>query len=135
MVGSMDLEPLATAAINRVTGARIAWLTTLRQDGSPHTTPVWFVYSERLVWVVSAIKNVKVRNVRNDPRVSVAIDGSANAPLVAQGTTELVPVQQVDGTITSAFAGKYNGWNITDESPDGERVVLKIKPDRWLLSG
>ncbi|MEU7754973.1 pyridoxamine 5'-phosphate oxidase family protein [Micromonospora sp. NPDC049171] len=27
------------------------WLCTLRRDGSPHLTPVWFVYADETWWI------------------------------------------------------------------------------------
>jgi len=126
----MNADPLAPAAVDRVSDSKVGWLTTIRPDGSPHTTPVWFVFRDPTIAIVSAASNVKVRNIRGDSRVSIAIDGSAAAPLVAQGTAELAPMT---GAHERAFSEKYDGWNIADESVDGPRVVVEVRVDRWLL--
>ncbi|MFF0376398.1 pyridoxamine 5'-phosphate oxidase family protein [Actinoplanes missouriensis] len=39
----------------------VAWLCRLRRDGSPHQTPIWFVFHGATLWIRSAEKNRKVR--------------------------------------------------------------------------
>jgi len=128
-------SPLSAAALRRIDEADVAWLTTLRPDGSPHTTPVWFVFDGEVISVATAARNAKVRNLRGDPRVGVAIDGTAAAPLVAQGVASASPLGETLAGIAEAFARKYDGWDIRDESVDGERVLVKIRVERWLLRG
>ncbi|MFK4243131.1 TIGR03618 family F420-dependent PPOX class oxidoreductase [Micromonospora chokoriensis] len=110
------------------------WLCTLRRDGSPHLTPVWFVYVAGTWWIGCDGRSVKVRNVTADPRVSLALEGG-NAPVVAEGTARV----HRDGfpkTVVEAFAGKYDGWDVGRQvSPGGERVLLEIPVRRWLLAG
>jgi hypothetical protein len=146
----MVVPPITASASDRVNRSRVAWLTTLRSDGSPHTTPVWFVYIGGALWVASGQRNVKVRNVRNHHRVSFAIDGSADAPLVAEGTVEVIELVDpnaladvgvdvdvslgVDVAVTNAFREKYDGWDIHDATVDGPRTLLRIYIARWLLA-
>jgi PPOX class probable F420-dependent enzyme len=124
-----------SADASRLSESRIGWLTTLRPDGSPHTTPVWFVFDGKAIWIATGRRNVKAANVRADPRVSIAIDGSADAPLVAEGSAELMDVAVIDRVVVAAFAEKYDGWDIGDEAVDGARVVVKVIVSRWLLAG
>jgi PPOX class probable F420-dependent enzyme len=116
-------------------GKSCAWLTTPRPDGSPHTTPVWFVLHNDTFWVASSARNVKVRSLDTDSRVAVAIDGSGSEPQVAQVRAfvheDIAPFTHV----VSFLAEKYRGWNVADESVDGRRVLIEISVDRWLLGG
>jgi PPOX class probable F420-dependent enzyme len=130
-----DLPPLSDESARRVSEADVAWLTTLRPDGSPHTTPVWFVFDGSVISVATAARNAKVRNLRGDPRVSLAVDGSAAAPLVAQGSAALVAVGEASAGTVAAFAAKYDGWDIRDAFVDGERMLVTIRVERWLLTG
>lgn len=111
------------------------WLTTLRSDGSPHTTPVWFVVHHHAIWVASAATNVKVRNLAADSRVSFAIDGSGAYPQVAQGRALIHRDVTSFPNAVSLFAQKYRGWNVADPTTDGQRVLLEISVDRWLMGG
>src|SRR5437879_13393881 len=53
-------------------------LATLMKDGSPQVTPVWVDYEGKFVRFNSAKGRVKDKNVRRDPRVSIAIQDPAN---------------------------------------------------------
>ena len=48
-------------------------LSTLMPDGSPQTNPVWVDYQNGELWVNSAVGRLKDRNIKRDPRVSVAV--------------------------------------------------------------
>lgn len=127
---TVDRELLA-----RLERERSVWMCTLRPDGSPHVTPVWFVYSEARWWVGSAERNRKVRNLARDPRVSLALE-DGRAPAVAEGRARL----HRDGfpaEIVAAFASKYQGWDITapEGGAAGARVLVEIPVTRWLLEG
>ena len=126
---------LSEAATRSLEERLIAWFTTLRSDGSPHTTPAWFIFDENFIWIASGQRNRKVANIFGDPRVSIAIDGSASSPLVAQGRAAIISMADVPQTVLDGLARKYDGWDARDNSIDGERVLLKISIDRWLLGG
>ncbi|MEU7654137.1 pyridoxamine 5'-phosphate oxidase family protein [Micromonospora taraxaci] len=130
-------EPLATPPTDvqtRLARESNVWLCTLRRDGSPHLTPVWFVYVAGTWWIGCDGRSVKVRNVTADPRVSLALEGG-NAPVVAEGIAR-VHRAGFPNTVVEAFAGKYDGWDVGRQvSPGGERVLLEIPVRRWLLAG
>ncbi|WP_410662700.1 pyridoxamine 5'-phosphate oxidase family protein [Amycolatopsis sp. lyj-84] len=120
--------------IERLARERNVWLCTLRRDGSPHVTPVWFVYLDGVFWIGSGERNVKVRNVDNDPRVSLALE-DGDAPAVAEG---LARVHRGDlrEDVLEALAAKYDGWAAGREiEPFGARVLIEVPVKRWLLEG
>lgn len=119
---------------DRMKAERNVWLCTLRVDGSPHITPVWFVYLDDTFWISSGERNVKVGNVVNDPRVSLALQ-DGDHPVVAEGR-----VRTHRGTlredVLTAIAAKYDGWDAAAEiEPFGPRVLLEMPVSRWLLKG
>ncbi len=105
----------------------------MRPDGSPHTVPVWFGHDESGFWVASSPTSRKFANMTQNDQVSLAIDGSAATPLVAQARAEVVgdPAQQP--RVVTAFARKYGGFDITAESYAGSPVLLRLVFSRWLL--
>ncbi|WP_340686144.1 pyridoxamine 5'-phosphate oxidase family protein [Amycolatopsis coloradensis] len=120
--------------IERLARERNAWLCTLRADGSPHVTPVWFVYLDDVFWIGSGERNVKVRNVGNDPRVSLALE-DGDAPVVAEGLARLHG-GALREDVLAALAAKYDGWAAGEEiEPFGARVLLEVPVKRWLLAG
>jgi len=127
-------EELDEQVVERLRHEWHAWLCTLRPDGSPHVSPVWFVFHEATLWVGSSVRNKKVRNLARDPRVSVALEGGA-APVVAEGLATIHHGDFPTG-IVEMFASKYDGWDVTALYPrEGARVLLQIPVARWLLAG
>lgn len=52
---------------------RVLWLGTVDEAGRPHLVPTWFSWDGDSLWVWSKPNAVKVRNVRHEPRVTVAL--------------------------------------------------------------
>ncbi|MCC2313281.1 TIGR03618 family F420-dependent PPOX class oxidoreductase [Cellulomonas xiejunii] len=109
------------------------WLTTLRPDGSPHVTPVWFLLDGDTFWIASSTVNVKVANMERDPRVAIAVDGSGSRPVVAEGHAYVDRDIHAHAPLLARFAAKYDGWDAADERQDGPRVMVEVRVDRWLL--
>jgi len=54
----------------------IIWLTTVRSDGQPQTSPVWFVWDGTSFLIYSMPSSQKVPNIGGNPRVSLNLDGN-----------------------------------------------------------
>lgn len=55
-------------------GTRTGKLGTVRADGSPHVTPVWFLLDGNELVFNTAAASVKGRNLTADGRVTVCVD-------------------------------------------------------------
>lgn len=51
----------------------IAFIATVKRDGMPHVTPVWYLYDGDRLLVAASTDSVKVRNVSGNPRASLSI--------------------------------------------------------------
>ncbi len=129
----MPRQP-SDAARAVLAAAPIAWLTVNRRGGSPHVTPVWFVFDVDRFWIATARRNRKVALLAADDHVSLAIDGSGARPLVAEGRALLHPPDARQETIRRALQQKYDGWDPFDDSDDGERLIVEVPVVRWLLT-
>lgn len=111
------------------------WMTTLRRrDGSPHVTPMWFVYRSDRWWLSAPASSVKVRNLQADPRVVLALEDGV-APVVAEGAAQLHHTDLPE-VIVQFFADKYAGWDIRSNGEGSiARVLIEVTPTRWLLLG
>lgn len=123
-----DLSPRARERLHK---QQTAWLCTLRPGGSPHLTPVWFIVLGGTWWIATAARNRKVHNVDHDPRVSIA-SADTEEPVVAEGRAT-VHRHQWPESVIPAFADKDRGWDPTSAEPDGPRVLIEIRTERWLL--
>lgn len=130
----MDVpEDRRVAIERRLATDRNLWLTTLRADGSPHVTPIWFVWDGRAFWMCTSSGNVKVRNLRRDPRVALALE-DGDRPVVAQGIA-LLHARPYPEPVVAAFRSRFD-WDITaTDDPDGDyEVLVEVVPERWLLA-
>ena len=51
----------------------VVWLSTVRPDGNPHLVPIWFWWDGEAVLVFSKPNAQKVRNLRANPSVMLAL--------------------------------------------------------------
>ena len=54
---------------------QIGWLTTVRADGLPQPTPVWFLWDGVTFLIFSQPQTQKIRNIEGSPKVSLHLDG------------------------------------------------------------
>jgi PPOX class probable F420-dependent enzyme len=111
-------------------------VTTLRPDGSPHTTVVWVDTDTDEVMFNTAVGRAKERYLRQDPRVSLIVVDPENAYrwVSVSGQAELTTEgadEQID-----RLAKKYLGkdeypWRSSDE----QRITVRIKPERVESTG
>lgn len=114
-----------------------ASLATLMPDGQPQVTPVWTDFDGRHVIVNSAKGRVKDRNMRRDPRVSVALVDPENPYryLQLQGRVVEITENGADEHI-NRMAKKYLGLDKYPNRQPGEvRVMYKIEPERTQTMG
>ena len=53
---------------------RMCRLGSVDATGSPHVSPLWFVWDGSALWLHSVVKSQRWTNLGRDPRVSVVID-------------------------------------------------------------
>jgi PPOX class probable F420-dependent enzyme len=112
-------------------------LSTLMKDGSPQVTPVWFDYDGSHIRVNSALGRVKDKNIRRDPRVSMAIQDPDNPYryLEIRGKVVEITQQGAEDHIDS-LAQKYLGQAKYPYRQAGEvRVLYKIEPQKLSAMG
>lgn len=101
-------DPRQAGIAERLQQEEFAYFTTVRPDGRPHTVPVCFLWDGSTILIFSQPNNVKVRNLRQNPHVSLALDnyGHNNTPVVVEGTAALVDEPGVEFMMPAQVA-KY----------------------------
>lgn len=86
----------------------IAWLTTVGSDGRPYTSPVWFLWDGKTILIFSQPHRQKIRNLRKNPRVTLALDDTEEGDdvVIVEGTAELLDDPHLSATLP-AFVEKY----------------------------
>ena len=90
----LDLDsPAGARADRRLRTEQILWLTTVRADGQPQSSPVWFLWDGETFLVFSQPSAQKLRNLAANPRVAVHLesDGTGEDVLTVDGTAAVDP--------------------------------------------
>ncbi|MEV4161786.1 nitroreductase/quinone reductase family protein [Nonomuraea dietziae] len=94
MLPNLDGEAGASAE-QRLQDETIIWLTTVRPDGQPQTSPVGYVWDGVRFLIISNPGAPKIRNLRDNPKVTLHLDLDGNAErfsvLTIEGIAELEP--------------------------------------------
>jgi PPOX class probable F420-dependent enzyme len=92
----------------RLRSNEMIWLITVRPDGRPHSVPVWFLWDNATILIFSRQNNQKIRNLRQNHYVTLALDNTNNGHDVAilEGTAELLERSEARETLL-AYGEKY----------------------------
>ena len=116
--------------------AFVGEVTTLRPNGSPHTTVVWVDVDTGVVMFNTAVGRAKERYLRNDPRVSLIVVDPENTYrwVSVDGTAELT-TDGADAQIDK-LAKKYLGQDEYPwRKPEEQRITVRIRPNRVETTG
>jgi PPOX class probable F420-dependent enzyme len=116
----------------------VVWLSSVRPDGRPHVVPLWFHWDSHSILVFSKPGAQKVRNVRAEPRVMVAVGepGFAFDVELVEAVAELAG-EPTSRLMSEEFATKYAdladraGITIEHFAAVYEQPIW-IRPTRWL---
>lgn len=117
--------------------SNIANLVTLRQDGSPHVSPIWYQYENNQLFMICDQGSIKANNIKKDSRVAISIakniepykyiliEGSAN--LIEQGVNEMTL------KICIHYQGDERGTKFAKEIlSSGTTTIITITPKKFI---
>jgi PPOX class probable F420-dependent enzyme len=107
-------------------------VVTLREDGSPHATPVWIDTDGENVIFNTTNKRAKGRNLRTNPRVSITVWDNEDPYkyFEVEGPVELD--EEGAGEHINDLSLRYDGKPF--HTPV-DRLIVRIKPERVLDHG
>ncbi len=127
------MKSLSEEGIDFVKGRHFAALTTLHKDGSPHTTPIWYMYERGRFIVNTSEGRVKLKNIRRDRRVVlvvheeysyIALEGEARIAV------ERDPPKDIE-TLAVRYQGERDGKKAArDRYWKQKRVSIELIPSR-----
>ena len=117
--------------------SKVGVVASLRSDGYPHSTPVWYRYDGETIIIWTDKNRYWVRNVMRDNRVSFSIQDEAPpfAALTLRGRAALVD-QMDDSGLREAkdICRRYVGDDEVDEYVEAYwpklYTFVKIRPER-----
>ena len=121
----MRIEPLDDA--------EYLLLTTTKRDGTPVPTPVWFQGSNGRYVVVTGATSGKVKRIRNNPRVEVAVCNSRGKVIpgaaILAATARLLEGADAE-TAAERVKKKYGiKWKAISAGQDAMRRIRKSDPE------
>ena len=110
----------------RLRDERNIWLATVRPNSVPHLIPIWFVWHDEKIYICTGADSVKIRNLKENPRVALALeDGST--PIMLEGMARLLARETAPAEVVALFQSKYN-WNVLTD--DEYTIVIEVTPTK-----
>lgn len=136
----------AAHAEDRLRGEEMIWITTVRGDGQPQTSAVWFHWDGTDFLLFSQPSALKVRNLAAEPRVSLNLNGTGYGTdlVIVEGTAEVLPDYASgpwpDPARVGAYYAKYERSLRDQLGSSGAEMAgafttaLRITPTRWRVT-
>lgn len=120
-------------------GPHVAALATVRPNGRPHVTPVWYEFDGRDFVISTFRDSQKARNIDRKGFAALSIH-TAGAPfqhVVAEGTARVgSPLDNVwRERLAVRYLGEAAGRSYVRESGDWDVVAIYIRPAKWSTQG
>ena len=116
----------------RLSQADCSWMSSTRPDGRAHSAPVWHIWYEDHIYVVTQETAVKVKNIAVHPHVVITHQDPVE-PVIVEGTAVLV--DGIGGELRPFFKQKYDWDIVTDKE---YQTIIQIKPTKiiaWTRAG
>ncbi len=125
LTGSEDFELLPWLwADGRLQDAHNYWMATHTPEGGPHLAPVWAVWDGRHIFLATGVHSKKARNLRHDPRCTLATENAEEAVMV-EGLAAPIADEEARPFLV-LYEAKYgsqpppgDGWLITPRTAFG----------------
>jgi general stress protein 26 len=128
--------------------AELFWVTTVRSDGRPHTTPLVAVWSDGALYFSTGVGEQKEINLRNNRQVILMTgrnDWDQGLDIVVEGEAERVEDRDRLERVAGVWSGKWDGrWNYVvtnngfehpDDADHDQIMVFAVRPERVLAFG
>jgi PPOX class probable F420-dependent enzyme len=130
------LAKLDAKSLDFLNGLRFGKIATVRKDGSPHVTPIWYMLDEGKLIINTTKERVKYRNIKRDPRVCFLVDDGYPYLMIhgrARIASERDPKRDIE-RLAIRYRGEERGkrdsrnyyWKM-------DRVSIEIVPERVVV--
>jgi hypothetical protein len=136
MPASYGLHPTADEAgllpwawaVERLQRARNYWLVTARQQGRPHSAPVWGIWAEGQLLFGTSRHSRKALNLLGSAACGVHLE-SGDEVVILEGTANPV----VDAAALERFAERYQAkYDFRPQVDDGETLTFCFRPSKGM---
>jgi hypothetical protein len=117
---------------------RTGKLATVKPDGRPHITPIWFDLDGDTIIFTTWHTSVKAKNMRANANVCFCVDEEAPpfAYVIIEGTAHINQEAENLRYWTTRIAGRYMGEELAEEYGERNGVpgeyLVRIHPDKLI---
>jgi general stress protein 26 len=115
---------------------KILHLTTVGDNKTPHTVPVWYMYISRKIYIGTNTRTQKAKNVKKNNRVAFCVDAGVNSPIygvMGQGNANLIlensKVKQIAKKILLRYFRSMQNKSAI-ELLDNTDCIIEIIPEK-----
>lgn len=110
-----------------------AHLATIRPDGAPQSSVMWFAWDGSRIRMTHTSKRQKFANLSHEPRIAMSVSdpGDAYRTLEVRGTVESIEADVDGAEFYRSLQRRYTGTSSSVSDAD-VRVVITIRPDRFV---
>ncbi len=122
--------------------AELYWITTVRQDGRPHVTPLIGLYHDGALHFTTGLREQKYRNLEHSPHVAMTTGTNTWAQgfdVVVEGTAVRVSDNDELQRVADAIEAKYGsvwhfevGDGVFDDTEGGPAALFRVEPAKVL---
>ena len=105
----------------RLNREAVAWLTSIRADGQPQSSPIWFYWDGTSLWIRSQAHAGKVANIAANPRVAFHLNSDEHGGQVITIDGNAAFEDAPPGEVIDAYLAKYD---------DAIRNALQMTPEQ-----
>ncbi len=113
----------------------LARIATVKRDGSPHVTPVWFLWENGELIIVTYRSSLKIKNIKRDNRVSIVIDTSyPGKGVILEGEARLSgdKVEEITRKISAKYVKPEELDDYVKSVLKTPMVVIRVNPKKIL---
>lgn len=105
----------------------------MNKDGSPHVTPIWYMYEGGKLIINTTTDRVKFRNIKRDSRVCFLVDDGYPYVAIfgrARVASERDPMKDIE-TLAIRYRGEAEGKKSARERYwKMDRISIEIMPEK-----
>jgi PPOX class probable F420-dependent enzyme len=137
---TMPTQSLDPAFQELLRGRYIATLGTENADGSIHLTAVWYLFESDSLYIATATRTQKARNVAARPKASLMVD--ARKPGTERGVTGAGKVELISGDLSQEINRRIHGRYLSAAAISDPKigpvfasfddVTIRLTPTSWI---
>jgi gamma-glutamylcyclotransferase (GGCT)/AIG2-like uncharacterized protein YtfP/general stress protein 26 len=126
---AVESDPQLLKVLSRFSASPSNWLNTVRPDGRAHSAPVWHVWRNGRIYVVTTNDAVKTANIHQHPGV-VLTHPDPDSPVILEGWATFATATRAH--LQPLFKAKYD-WDL-ERSPEYD-TIIEITPTKLMTWG